>query len=103
AGIAGSAIVLGLAVAFKVRPPLWIAAVVVAVFAIFHGFAHGTELPEAANPIAYSAGFMIATGLLHMAGIGLGYLVRWSVGKWIVQATGALIALAGLAFLTGVA
>lgn len=102
-GIAVSAIVLGLAVAFKVRPPLWIAGIVVAGFAIFHGYAHGTELPEAANPIAYSAGFMIATGLLHMAGIGLGHLVRWSAGKWLVQAVGALIALAGVAFLTGAA
>lgn len=102
-GIAVSAIVLGLAVAFKVRPPLWVAGIVVAGFAIFHGYAHGTELPEAANPIAYSAGFMIATGLLHMAGIGLGHLVRWSAGKWLVQAVGALIALAGVAFLTGAA
>lgn len=102
-GIAISVIVLGLAVAFKVRPPLWVAGVVVAGFAIFHGYAHGTELPEAANPIAYSAGFMIATGLLHLAGIGLGHLVRWSVGKWLVQAVGALIALAGVAFLTGAA
>ncbi len=102
-GIAVSAIVLGLAVAFKVRPPLWVAGVIVAGFAIFHGYAHGAELPEAANPIAYSAGFMIATGLLHLAGIGLGHLVRWSAGKWLVQAVGALIALAGVAFLTGVA
>lgn len=102
-GIAVSAIVLGLAVAFKVKPALWIAGLVVAVFAVFHGYAHGTELPSAANPVSYSVGFMMATGSLHLAGIGLGNLVRWPAGKWLVQALGGLIALAGLAFLTGVA
>ena len=51
-GIASSAVVLGLMVALAVRPPLWIAAVIVGAFAIFHGHAHGTELPDAANPLA---------------------------------------------------
>ena len=100
-GIATSAIILGLVVAFAARPPLWIAAVIVGVFAVFHGHAHGTELPEAANPISYSLGFVIATGLLHLVGISFGLLVRWPAGRVAVRAVGCLIAAAGVAFLAG--
>lgn len=100
-GIALSAIVLGSMVAFAVRPPLWVAALIVAVFAIFHGHAHGTELPNAANPLAYSFGFVIATGLLHVSGIAFGLLARWPRGKVLVQAGGGLIAIAGFGFLVG--
>ncbi len=101
-GIAVSSIVLGLMVAFAVRPPIWIAAVIVAAFAIFHGHAHGTELPGAANPVTYSLGFVIATGLLHLLGIAFGLLVRWPLGKIAVQAGGGVIAVLGVGFLTGV-
>jgi urease accessory protein len=100
-GIAVSAIVLGAMVAFAVRPPIWLAAVIVGAFAIFHGHAHGTELPNSADPVAYSAGFVIATGLLHLSGIAFGLLVRWPAGKVAVQASGGFIALAGVGFLTG--
>ena len=100
-GIALSAIVLGGMVAFAARPPLWVAAVIVGAFAIFHGHAHGTELPESANPLAYSVGFVVATGLLHLAGIAFGLVVRWPAGKVAVRASGAAIATAGVAFLTG--
>jgi urease accessory protein len=100
-GIAVSAIVLGAMVALAVRPPLWLAAVIVGGFAIFHGHAHGTELPNAANPLAYSLGFVIATGLLHLTGIAFGLPVRWPAGKIAVQAGGGIIALAGIGFLTG--
>ena len=101
-GIALSAIVLGMMIALKARPPVWVAAVIVGVFAIFHGHVHGTELPHAASPLAFSLGFVIATGLLHVSGIALGLLVRWPVGKILVQTGGGAIALAGLGFLTGV-
>jgi urease accessory protein len=100
--IAASAVVLGLMVAFATRPPIWVAAVLVGAFAIFHGHAHGTELPNAANPLAYSLGFVIATGLLHLSGIAFGLLVRWPMGKFAVQAGGGVIALAGVGFLTGI-
>ncbi len=100
-GIALSAVVLGLCVALTLRPPLWIAAVVVGAFAIFHGHAHGTELPGSANAFAYAAGFVIATGLLHLAGIAFSLLVRWEAGKLAVRAGGGLIAIAGIAFLAG--
>ncbi len=98
-GIATSALVLGLMVAFQVRPPLWIALVIVGAFAIFHGHAHGTELPAGADAVAYSLGFVIATGLLHLAGLGFGLLARWPTGKIAVRAAGALIAGAGAIFL----
>ena len=101
-GIALSGIVLGLAVAFAVRPPLWVAAILVGAFAIFHGHAHGTELPNAANPLIYSIGFVIGTGLLHLAGILFGELTRWSWGNTAVRIAGAVIAFIGLAFLLGV-
>lgn len=98
-GIAASAVVLGLMVALALRPPLWVAAIIVGAFAIFHGHAHGTELPEFAAPLAYSIGFVVATGLLHLAGIVFGFLLRWPHGALAVRAGGALIALAGVVFL----
>jgi len=101
-GIAVSAIVLGAMVAFAVRPPIWIAAVIVGAFAIFHGHAHGTELPGAANPLAYSLGFVIATGLLHISGIAFGMITHLPFGKIVVRAGGSIIALAGAGFLTGI-
>ncbi len=101
-GIAVSAVVLGALIAFAVRPPIWAAAIIVGMFAIFHGHAHGTELPNAANPIAYSIGFVFSTGLLHLAGIAFGLLVRWPSGKIAVQTGGGLISLAGAGFLTGI-
>jgi len=102
-GIALSGIVLGILVAFAVRAPIWVAAVIVGAFAIFHGHAHGTELPSAANPLAYALGFVVATGLLHLCGIGFGLLTRVPAGAWAVRGAGVVIALVGAAFLTGVA
>lgn len=98
-GIALSGVILGVMVAFAAKPPLWVAAVLVGFFAIFHGHAHGTELPEAANPMTYAVGFVISTGLLHLAGIAFGLLVRWPWGRIAVRAGGAAIALTGCAFL----
>jgi urease accessory protein len=99
AGIAGSAIILGLMVAGAIRPPLWVAGLIVGGFAIFHGHAHGTELPQAANAMSYSIGFVVATGLLHLTGIAFGLLTKWSSGKVLVRTGGAAIALAGVVFL----
>lgn len=98
-GIALSGVVLGLAVALALRPPLWICAVIVGLFAIFHGHAHGTELPGAANPFAYSAGFVISTGALHLLGIAIGALTASEIGKIAVRTAGAAIAMGGLYFL----
>jgi urease accessory protein len=101
-GIAASAVVLGVMVAAAARPPLWIAALIVGAFAIFHGHAHGTELPEAADALAYSIGFVVGTGLLHLIGIVFGLLSQWDWGRIAVRATGGAIAITGVAFLSGI-
>ncbi len=98
-GIAVSAIVLGAMVLAQLRPPLWLAATLVAFFAIFHGHAHGRELPEGASALLYSLGFVVATGLLHLVGILLGEAHRWAAGRQVVRAAGGGVALAGLFFL----
>jgi urease accessory protein len=103
AGIALSGVILGLLVAFGARAPLWAAVAVVGGFAIFHGHAHGTELPDAASPYAYAVGFVVATGLLHLAGIAFGALGNRPWGNYVVRAAGLVIAAVGAAFLTGVA
>lgn len=103
AGIALSGVALGLLIVFLIKAPMALAAVLVGLFAIFHGHAHGTELPETANPIAYAVGFVIATGLLHVAGILFGTLMTSETGKLAVRAGGGVIALVGAAFLFGVA
>jgi len=101
-GIALSAVVLGLMVAVGRPVPLLAAAIVVGLFAIFHGHAHGTELPAAADAAAYSVGFVIGTGLLHLVGIGIGTLGTGQ-GRALVRAAGGLISVAGLYFLAGAA
>jgi len=98
-GIAVSAIVLGAMIALAARPPLWGAGVIVGVFAIFHGYAHGAELPESANAISYAMGFVIATGSLHVLGILIGVINKWQAGEKILRAGGILIALCGIYFL----
>lgn len=100
-GIAASAVVIGIAVAAAARPPIWVAAMVVGFFALFHGHAHGTEMPGAANPLAYAMGFVIGTGLLHLAGIALGLLAKAPAGMVAVRGIGGAIAIAGFGFLTG--
>jgi urease accessory protein len=98
-GIAVSAIVLGAMVLAEVRPSLWIAAAVVAFFAVFHGHAHGRELPEGTSALLYSLGFVVATGLLHAVGILLGTAHRWAAGRQALRVAGAGVALAGIFFL----
>lgn len=103
AGIAGSAVVLGLLILLAAKFPIWAAGTIVAVFAVFHGYAHGLELPEATNSFAYAAGFVIATGLLHLLGIAFGLLIGWPLGRYAVRAGGGVISVIGLAFLFGIA
>lgn len=97
--IAVSGIALGLAVLTEWRPPLWLAAPVVGFFAVFHGHAHGAELPPGADGIPYSIGFVVATGTLHAMGIGVGVVHRWAWGRVALRATGAAVALVGAWFL----
>lgn len=98
-GIALSGVVLGLFIVFFVKTPMAVAAVLVGLFAIFHGHAHGTEMGSDYNGIAYAVGFVISTGLLHLAGIALGTLTSNDIGKWVVRASGAIIAVVAGSFL----
>lgn len=98
-GIAASAIMLGAAVMFEIRPPLAAAGLVVSIFAIFHGHAHGTELPPGESALLYSMGFVMATGCLHAAGIGIGTMHRWSWGQAVLRVAGALVAVGGVFFM----
>ena len=98
-GIAASAIVLGVAVLFELRPSLSLAALVVGFFAIFHGHAHGTELPPGQNALLYSMGFVIATGCLHGAGIAIGTVHRWSWGQRLLRFAGGAVAVGGILFM----
>ncbi len=98
-GIAASAILLGSAVMFEIRPPLVVAAIMVGFFAIFHGHAHGTELPPGQSALLYSMGFVIATGCLHAVGIGIGAVHRWVWGQRLLRLAGALVAVGGVFFM----
>ncbi|APO68545.1 HupE/UreJ protein [Rhizobium gallicum] len=98
-GIALSGILLGAAVLTETRPPLVAAAILVGVFAIFHGYAHGAELPLGENALFFSLGFVIATGLLHAVGIVVGLLYQWPWGKVTVRAAGGAVGAVGAFFL----
>lgn len=98
-GIAASAILLGAGVLLELRLPLVATAAIVGFFAIFHGYAHGTELPPGQNGWLYSMGFVIATGCLHAVGISIGTVHRWQWGQAFVRAAGGVVAVAGVLFL----
>ncbi len=100
-GIALSVVTLGLMILLAVRAPVAVACVIVGVFALFHGYAHGSELPSAADPVGYSMGFVVCTGLLHVVGIGLGSLRSLPNGTLALRAAGGAIALAGGWFMVG--
>lgn len=100
-GIALSAVLLGLMVARETAPPIAVAALLVGCFAVFHGHAHGSELPAGESGLAYSIGFVVATGCLHGVGIAIGAAHRWPAGRAALRVAGAGVALAGVAFLWG--
>jgi urease accessory protein len=100
-GIAVSAIVLGFMVLTEARLKIQLAMVIVAFFAIFHGHAHGTELPAGQSGLLYSIGFVAATGCLHGAGITIGLIHRWPAGRVVLRGAGSLVCAAGIYFLVG--
>jgi urease accessory protein len=97
--IALSGLVLGAAVLSEARPPLAAAGVVVGLFGLFHGYAHGAELPPGENALLYSLGFVLATGLLHATGITLGLVHRWAWGRYALRGAGAAVMAGGAYFL----
>lgn len=98
-GIAVSGIVLGAMVVLRARPPLSAALLLVSAFAIFHGHAHGTELPANQSGVAYSAGFVMSTGILHATGIAIGAIHVWKRGAVTVRILGGIIVAGGVYFL----
>ena len=100
AGIAASLLVLGLLIAAAVRLPASAGALIVAVFALFHGYAHGAEIPQAAAPWLYAGGFLLATGLLHAAGILAGR--QWAARRpWLARTAGLALSAGGAWMLLG--
>lgn len=97
--IAASVLVLGLLVAGSVRVSAAVGAMAVAFFAYFHGYAHGLEIPQAATPVAYVAGFMLATGCLHLLGIGLGSSLKRA--PLLTRLSGSALAATGVYLLAG--
>ena len=98
-GIALSGVLLGAVVLLELKPPLYVAAALVGIFGLYHGYAHGAELPPGEDGLLYSLGFVLATGALHAAGIAIGTVHRWDWGRTALRLAGAGISLGGIAFL----
>lgn len=96
-GVALASLVLGVCIALLWKPKDWIAMIPIAFFALLHGYAHGTELPEATSPTLYVSGFVVATGVIHVLGVfvGLGAL-RIPHSAMVSRAIGAAIAITGI-------
>ncbi len=104
AGIAFSVLALGAAIAADKTVPLVAVFSAVGVFAIFHGYAHGAEMPEVARPLTYALGFMTGTALLHISGLLIGDISQhYERGKIMLRVAGAAIAAVGGFFLYGAA
>lgn len=104
-GIALSVVVLGAVVALGVKAPVAVAMGLVGLFAIFHGHAHGAEMPEDAGGLAYGIGFMMGTALLHLFGLLIGFAIGYlgdRYGRLIVRGAGAAVAVAGIGIVTGI-
>lgn len=100
-GIAVSVIVLGGAIAAAWRAPEWAALVLIAAFALMHGYPHGVLAPRASDPAAFTVGFVVSTGVIHVIGIAIGAALKPIGGGRLVQGLGAAISLAGFWFLFG--
>ena len=96
AGIVASVLVLGVLVVSGVRLPLTLSALLVGVFAIFHGYAHGAEMPGSASGLAYGLGFVAASASLNLLGIGLGLLAQKAGSARLVRYAGGAIAACGV-------
>ena len=102
-GIAVSLVILGLVIAAERKIPTLIVMIGVGFFAIFHGYAHGTEMPDTAEPFLYALGFLVGTALIHIAGVVIGDISRhYERGKVVLRVGGALIAVVGLLVIFGV-
>ena len=96
AGILASVVILGLLVLTAAQMPVAAGAVLIGLFALLHGHAHGAELPAAAAAASYAAGFVVATGLLHAAGLSIASMATGEGARVAVRAAGGLVAAAGI-------
>lgn len=100
-GIAGSVLVFGLLLGLRAKLPVWLGLAVVAVFALLHGHAHGTELPQAASAIGYSIGFLLSSAALLAAGVVVASLLERPRLAWVARGGGVGVAVAGAGMLVG--
>jgi urease accessory protein len=101
-GIAASVAVLGLLIAFAVKMPLRASTAIVSLFALFHGYAHGSELPHGSSAVMYGLGFVLATALLHAMGLGIGLFAGKQMAGKVVRIGGIGIAVVGACLLAAV-
>ena len=95
-GVGLSVVMLGGVILIGLRAPLWVSMPIVGIFAIFHGYAHGVEMPGQNDPLAYSLGFVVATGIIHIVGIAIGLITRLPHGHTLLRIGGGLITTAGV-------
>ncbi|MDD4911960.1 MAG: HupE/UreJ family protein [Sideroxydans sp.] len=101
-GITLSILLLGLLIAAAVRLPILLSAVIVGIFALFHGFAHGSEMPANSDALIYTAGFITSTVLLHLVGVGIAIASRNGGHTQWLRYSGALVVACGCATLTNI-
>lgn len=97
-GIALSSLVLGVSILSAWKAKIHVALLAVGLFAIFHGYAHGAELPDNSSGVLYSIGFVVATGLLHATGVLFGLMHKWPTGQVVLRGAGVLVAVFGVYF-----
>src|SRR5581483_7211411 len=98
-GVAASVLVLGAAVALKLKPSLAVSLPLIGAFALLHGYSHGVELPASVSTLTYAAGFVAATLALHLVGIGIGLAAGRMPARGLARITGGAIACAGVVLL----
>jgi urease accessory protein len=98
-GTVASVLILGILIAASIRLPLLLSVFIVGTFALFHGHAHGAEMPHTASGLMYGVGFIAATALLHLIGVGMGLLARQTGAIWFMRCAGAALVLCGIILL----
>ena len=99
-GIAASLLILGLIIAADRRLPILLAMAGVGFFGIFHGYAHGSEIPQTAEPVAYAFGFLAGTAIIHIIGVLIGDIAKhYKAGPIVLRVGGSFIAAAGMFFI----
>lgn len=102
-GIAASLVLLGAIIAAERKLPILLAMTGVGFFAIFHGYAHGSEMPTTAEPVLYAIGFLTGTALIHIAGLVIGDIAKhYERGKMLLRVGGGLISVIGVLFIAEV-